>query len=553
MNRFLLPLLGLACWLSAGTVQAALSDPAQIQTEAYVNLVQADQGLDAGRLDEALSLYQAARGYYQQLAQDFPSWEPRIVQYRKTYCDNQLMDIERRMNGDMPVDAPELAPLPIPKPAPQPEPVVVVEPEPSRDARERSVEVDYLKSRINSLESQLSEMDVIQSEVDTLNSEHAKLLEDLEAARQQLADQADTERTALSSLRAELAAKEETLQSLQRDVEAKKQLDQVLNDMEAKVNELRSDNALLKKEIQTLDAELDATENRASKAEKSADKARQATEKAEAQLKDSGDFAKQLKKADAQLIKSELRVTQLEKSDTKLKDVETRAKKAEKELSQARSDLADAEKELSAAKQKPSTQQTDRSKEKTEPKAKPVDKKKAESKAKPKKAEQSPVSEPFMATVPPKSIPRGTAPADYVRQLLQAGENDTALATVQQARRSQPADMNLILIEGISLIRLQRYEEAATMMIDLAKNNPRNAEVHATLGAAMMGAGFYDEARETLLMAAKLDKNLPECQYNLAQLYAFIDPISIKKARKYYKLALDLGLPPNTHLEKALK
>ena len=72
MNRFLLPLLGLACWLSAGTAQAALSDPAQLQTEAYVNLVQADQGLDAGRLDEALSLYQAARDYYQQLAVDFP-------------------------------------------------------------------------------------------------------------------------------------------------------------------------------------------------------------------------------------------------------------------------------------------------------------------------------------------------------------------------------------------------------------------------------------------------------------------------------------------------
>ena len=39
----------------AAPASAALTDPAQIQTEAYVNLVQADQSLDAGRLDEALA------------------------------------------------------------------------------------------------------------------------------------------------------------------------------------------------------------------------------------------------------------------------------------------------------------------------------------------------------------------------------------------------------------------------------------------------------------------------------------------------------------------
>ena len=158
-----------------------------------------------------------------------------------------------------------------------------------------------------------------------------------------------------------------------------------------------------------------------------------------------------------------------------------------------------------------------------------------------------------MATVPPKPIPDGMSAADYVRQLLQEGDNDAALATVQNARKAARNDMNLTLIEGIALIRLQRYPEAADMLIGLAKNNPRNAEVNATLGAAMMGAGFYEEARETLLIAVKLDKNLPECHYNLAQLYAFIDPIDLKLARKYYKQARDLGLAADKQLEKALK
>ena len=91
------------------------------------------------------------------------------------------------------------------------------------------------------------------------------------------------------------------------------------------------------------------------------------------------------------------------------------------------------------------------------------------------------------------------------------------------------------------------------MLVDLAKNNPRNAEIHATLGAAMMGAGFYEEARETLLMAVKFDKNLPECHFNLAQLYALVDPKDLKQARKHYKQALELGIPPDAQLDKVLK
>jgi Flp pilus assembly protein TadD len=113
--------------------------------------------------------------------------------------------------------------------------------------------------------------------------------------------------------------------------------------------------------------------------------------------------------------------------------------------------------------------------------------------------------------------------------------------------------MNLALIEGIALIRLQRYNEAASLLIDIAKRNPRNAEVHATLGAAMMGAGFYDEARETLLMAIRLDKNLPECHYNLAQLYAFIEPINLRLARRHYRNARDLGVGADPQLDAALK
>ncbi|MDY0145300.1 MAG: hypothetical protein RBS84_04820, partial [Kiritimatiellia bacterium] len=93
-----LALLAVVCvGLLPSVAQAALTDPGQIMNEAYISLVQGDQSLDAARLDEALALYVQAQEYYQRLARDFPGFEPRIIQYRKTYCDNQITDINRKL------------------------------------------------------------------------------------------------------------------------------------------------------------------------------------------------------------------------------------------------------------------------------------------------------------------------------------------------------------------------------------------------------------------------------------------------------------------------
>jgi len=505
-SRLFVLLAGLA---AAGAVPApaALTDPGQIQTEAYVNLVQADQSLDAGRLDEALAQYQAARDYYLQLAKDFPGWEPRVIQYRKTYCDNQIADVARRRAGGSAEPA-ELEPLPEETPAPKTAlaPAVAAaeaepEPEPAPVA-DRSVEIDYLKSRVASLEAELAEFEKLQNESDARAAENTRLAAELETAQRKLADQDGAAQAAQAALRAQLAQKDDQIQALEKNAEAKKQLDQALNDLEAKVNDLRAENDRLQAEIKNLDAELDDAEVRADQAEL---KAKQA--------------------------------------EAKRQGAETAHQAAERDTQQVRDRQAAAETKLAKAEQKA-----------VEEKAKAQDKP-----AEPTAAETAPeapvavAESPVAATVPPREVPKGMAAADFVRQLLQEGENDVALATVQEARKTRPTDMNLVLIEGIALIRLQQYREAAAMLVDLAKNNPRNAEIHATLGAAMMGAGFYEEARETLLMAVKLDRNLPECLYNLAQLYAQVDPRDLKLARKYYKQACDLGLAPDRQLEKILK
>lgn len=480
----------------AAPASAALTDPAQIQTEAYVNLVQADQSLDAGRLDEALAQYQAARDYYLRLAKDFPGWEPKIIQYRKTYCDNQILDVERRRAGGAVEELPELEAPPAAADAAAIEP----EEEEAEPVPSQSVELDYLKSRVTRLENELAALD----------TDNLRLREELKSASKAKAD--------LDALRADLAQKNARIQALEQELGAKQQLDQALNDMEASVNDLRAENERLKTEMKNLDAELDDAEVRADQAEL---KAQQAENK--------------LKEAEKTAQKAEKEI-----------------QKAEKEAQKARDQQAEAEERLADAKKKAETEKpkAEAEKAKAEAPAKPAEKKVEAAKTEPaREAAASPVA----ATVPPRAVPKGMSAADFVRQLLQEGENDAALATVQEARKARPTDMNLVLIESIALIRLQQYREAAAMLVDLAKNNPRNAEIHATLGAAMMGAGFYEEARETLLMAVKFDKNLPECHFNLAQLYALVDPKDLKQARKHYKQALELGIPPDAQLDKVLK
>ena len=364
-----------------------------------------------------------------------------------------------------------------------------------------------------------------------------QLQEDLDAANQKIAAAAGQEQQAVAGVRAELAARDERIAGLEKELEAKKSLDQALNDMEAKVNDLRAQNERLEKEIKTLDAELDEAETRAEQAETGRKAAEQKAEQA-------GEDARQ-----------------------RIEQAEQQAAQARQDLARLQDEKAATDEELALLKRKPMIEKPRREKPpaktaKADVPAPAEPAPPAEPPAEESHAESAPLEPAVIAPVPaaepapaaaPRPVPPGTAPADFVRQLLQEGANAEALATVQEARKSSPADVNLALIEGIALIRLQRYSEAATQLIELAKNNPRNAEAHATLGAAMMGAGFYEEAREALQMAVRLDRNLPECHYNLAQLYAFTDPVDLKQARKAYQQARDLGLAADPQLEKALK
>ena len=496
----------------AGAVgaQPLLTDPVQIMNEAYIYFMQGDQSLDAGRLSEAQGFYEQARDLYARLGSEFPGFEPRIVQYRKTYCDNQILDLARRQGlppaGELP---PLVARIPGRAPAQAPQPVVT----PVAGAGDRAVEIDYLKSRLSSLEKELTELDALTDELERLEAANRALEKQLETANRKLKDSAGRDQEALGALQAELREREGQIEALQRELEVKHELDQALNEMEARLNELRAENAHLKDQFEQLDDELTDAEVRADQLE--------------------------------------LQATQLE---GRLAAAEARAAIAEEELQMMRSlptAVASAAGATELAEARPAKEKPKKEKAK-KPAQEPVKTAAAKPEAKPA-GKPAPRKERPEDLMEPKPIPEGMSAADFVRQLLQDGDNAAALATVRNARRAARTDPNLGLIEGVALIRLQRYTDAVGLLSEVAKSHPRNAELHATLGAALMGAGFYDDARDMLQMALRLDRHLPECHYNLAQLYAFIEPTNVKLAGRHYRTALDLGVGADEQLEAALK
>lgn len=171
----------------------------------------------------------------------------------------------------------------------------------------------------------------------------------------------------------------------------------------------------------------------------------------------------------------------------------------------------------------------------------------AAQKAIPPTAQSSASSSVAPATLPPAD------PLAHARQLLLAGQADAALTIL----RNLPAttdNLPQILLQATALIRLQRYTEAIALLQPALKKNNRNAELQSSLGAALMGARRYEDARIALDRAIALDKNCnAETYANLAMLYAFMDPVDLAAARRCYQQARAAGLPPSAQLEKILR
>jgi Tfp pilus assembly protein PilF len=60
-------------------------------------------------------------------------------------------------------------------------------------------------------------------------------------------------------------------------------------------------------------------------------------------------------------------------------------------------------------------------------------------------------------------------------------------------------------------------------------------------------------AEKEFLKAIEIDDTFADAHFNLALVYATEKPPSLEMARRHYKRALELGIPPDPRLEKLLQ
>lgn len=109
MPYFSLPRLFLALSLAAAVARgqnAAAPDITDLQTSAYMAIMRGDQARDAEQLPEAAQAYQDALKGYQRIQQIDPAFKAKIIDYRISYCTNQIKDLQTRLAKQ---DNPELS------------------------------------------------------------------------------------------------------------------------------------------------------------------------------------------------------------------------------------------------------------------------------------------------------------------------------------------------------------------------------------------------------------------------------------------------------------
>lgn len=100
----------------------------------------------------------------------------------------------------------------------------------------------------------------------------------------------------------------------------------------------------------------------------------------------------------------------------------------------------------------------------------------------------------------------------------QLGDDDKAMAAVQEARLSNPSDLNLILTEANIYIELGEKEKFQSLMSEAIAQDPNNANLYYNLAVVTSDLGEKDAARGYYEKAIEIDPNYKNAYLNLVAL-----------------------------------
>ncbi|MDD9893112.1 MAG: tetratricopeptide repeat protein [Gammaproteobacteria bacterium] len=114
-------------------------------------------------------------------------------------------------------------------------------------------------------------------------------------------------------------------------------------------------------------------------------------------------------------------------------------------------------------------------------------------------------------------------------QLLGAGQADAALLEVEAFLANDPTNPDGRFIQGISLARLGRADEAITVFRDLTSDYREIPEPYNNLAVLLAQTGDYTGARNALEEAVKYHPNYTVAWENLADIYSVMATVAYEK------------------------
>ncbi|MBU0678569.1 MAG: hypothetical protein KJ626_10675 [Verrucomicrobia bacterium] len=315
--------------LPAARAQESENTALKIQSKAYVSLVRADQARDEKDWNSALPLYREALKSYRQLATTHPSWQPDIVEYRSSYCANQIKKIQGVV-------------------APKKKPAAAENEEDTYKARYNALmkENQYLHRRISEVEAAAGEKTDDESGADLtiaqLEADVAALENELRVTRQEVARSGKQNSIELQKQNARL--KEDLAQ-----MQAKNASDsETLGQLQQQIAQLTQSLTESQNAQKSLQRSLDVTQKRLGSVEELEARATEAQRKAEDGDKEVKDARRQIKSLEKSAADHMEEAEQLQKKLAQLEQETRDLRAANKESAAAADSLKSFKKEKDA-------------------------------------------------------------------------------------------------------------------------------------------------------------------------------------------------------------
>lgn len=136
---------------------------------------------------------------------------------------------------------------------------------------------------------------------------------------------------------------------------------------------------------------------------------------------------------------------------------------------------------------------------------------------------------------------------------IEAGKLSAAEVALTKAIEIKPGDSFAYRNLGIAYSRQGKFNDAVSQLRRALEISSTDAVAHNYLGVCLGQQDNPQEAERELKRAIDLKPDYPEAHFNLAVLYATVQPPSLDLAKIHYNRATELGAPPDPSLERLIQ